>query len=56
MTFLKTITLYDNVNFDFSNAESTIDYLIFITEPNNYSLIVQNLILLGGKDKIKLFL
>lgn len=54
--FLKTITLYDNVNFDFSNAESTIDYLIFITEPNNYSLIVQNLIMLGGKDKIKLFL
>ena len=55
-TFSKSITLNNNLFFDFNNSERAIDYLIFITEPINYTLIVQNLILLGGKDKIRLFL
>lgn len=54
--FPLAITLNKNLYFDFNNSESTIDFLIFITEPINHTLIVQNLIMLGGKDKIKLFL
>lgn len=55
MPFPKTITLKDNLKFDFSNPESAIDYLIYITNPINYRLIVQNIILLGNEDAVEEF-
>jgi hypothetical protein len=55
MEHIKTITLYDNLKFDFTNSESAIDYLIYITNEVNYRLIVQNIILLGHKDAVAEF-
>ncbi len=55
MPFSKIITLDNDLKFDFTNSESTIDYLIYITQPLNYSLIIQNMIMLGHKDAVKEF-
>ena len=56
MLFPKTITLDNDLKFDFTDPESSIDYLIYITQPQNYSVIVQNLMNLGQKDAFKIFL
>lgn len=56
MPLPKTVTLDYDLKFDFTNPESTIDYLIYITQPLNYSIIVQNLMMLEQKDAVKLFL
>jgi hypothetical protein len=56
MPIPKTISLDDNLKFDFTNPESTINYLIYITQPINHSIIVQNLLMLGHEDAVKKFL
>ncbi len=52
---MKTITFNDGLKFDFTNPISAIDHLIYITNPINYRLIVQNIILLGHEDAVAEF-